>query len=204
MLDKMNAQKHVKFEASKVPKMPSETETSTNSHELNITDLNYYNDKNKLFSISVPNTRGLVLIDLNDIKRIYLERIDLDPDWDSNAEGAKTANILCNNDYSILILGGNHSLWTHKYTRYQTKIQKCSNMLGKYSRHSFGICSISESVYVVSGCDGDETVSNCERYNSRTDEWKSLGKSIKPVRNCSICVFNNSVIYRFGGLTHDG
>lgn len=64
-------------------------------------------------------------------------------------------------------------------------------MIGKISRHSFSICNVYSEIYVVGGCDGDIITNHCERYDAKTNSWKRLAPFVTPVKNASVCVFNN-------------
>ncbi|KAL4453697.1 hypothetical protein ABPG74_009593 [Tetrahymena malaccensis] len=202
----LQSQKHVKFEPKVEPVVQNNTQNVLK--KININDVNNFQEKNKLISLSPVDQKSLVLIDLNDTKHIYLEKIELENDINSiedytNPEGCKCTNILYENQYQIFIMGGNKSLNTHKYMRYSNSLVECAKMLGKTSRHSFGICSIYTDIYVIGGCDGEIITNQCERYDTRTNSWKRLSPLLTPVKNASVCVFNNQLIFKFGGILYD-
>lgn len=116
-------------------------------------------------SICPEGERSMVLIDLNDTKHPYLERIDLEGNSRNN-EGCKCINILIETIYSIYVLGGMNSLANRKFTRFTTHLIDCAPMPGKIGRYSFAVCTVFTQIYVIGGYDGDILTGNCDRFDT--------------------------------------
>ena len=61
------------------------------------------------------------------------------------------------------------------------------------------MCSIETTVFAIGGCDGEQSIADCEYYNGV--EWKEM-KSMTRARRGVKAVAVGTIIYAIGG--HDG
>jgi len=68
------------------------------------------------------------------------------------------------------------------------------------TREEFGFCYMSKNLFAVGGL-VDGVISNkCERFDIRANKWIKIAPMTRPLREVSICSFNNRYLYRFFGI----
>ena len=109
-------------------------------------------------------------------------------------------------DGSIYLIGGHYkekNITSNETYRYNWDSKGFINRADMYtSRKSFGICYNSGFIYVVGGFNYNEGyLEKCEKYEVLKDKWTNID-SLKggSASSCSICIFNRTQIFKFGGL----
>jgi len=92
---------------------------------------------------------------------------------------------------------GSNTLHVYNYKQhslYEKPAMLCQN------RKEFGLCYMSKNVFAIGGV-VDGVISNkCERYDIRANKWIKIAPMSRPLREVSICSFNNRYLYRFFGI----
>lgn len=94
---------------------------------------------------------------------------------------------------------------TYIYDNIENTLKKKAKL--NYPRNSHGICIFRDHIYVVGGCVDDEGYTNkCERYEisryyeKTIGEWEVIGSLNEPAFAPSLSNFNDTYLYKFGGI----
>jgi len=92
---------------------------------------------------------------------------------------------------------GSNTLHLYNY-KGQTLIEKAP--MNCKTRSAFGLCYMSKNLFAIGGLVNGQISSNCERYDIRSNKWIKLAPMSRPLREVSVCSFNNRYIYRIFGI----
>jgi len=184
--------------------------TIRNKEEVDIDKKEYFNTNcnSKFIHFFQPNSQNLYLHNLVqpfDNLDDSAKKIALDIDFDISPHhkslitpagmifiaGAKPE--LAN---SQVVHGSNtlHVLNFKNYSLFEKPAMLCT------TREEFGFCYMSKNLFAIGGI-VDGVISNkCERYDIRANKWIKIAPMTRPLREVSVCGFNNRYLYRFFGI----
>jgi hypothetical protein len=92
---------------------------------------------------------------------------------------------------------GSNTLHVYNYKNH-TLFEKPSMMCE--NRKEFGLCYMSKNVFAIGGVVNGAISNKCERFDIRANKWVKIAPMTRPLREVSLCSFNNRYLYRFFGI----
>ena len=189
---------------------------------------NYFNvQRNYLFSFK-NNTKSIVLFDIEYNNFIPLDLSDILTNFPNFNSSIQFEFIDNNDSYLLFITGGNERIikgnnnyssdsfliiniklninidsknkidYTKKYIiEYKDKMPLCK------SHHS--TIFYNNNLYIIGGYDNNKIVSKeCFYFSYKNKSWHNMPNLNMPRANCSICLYNKSILYIFRGRNNEG
>ena len=189
---------------------------------------NYINIQRRFLFSFKNNTKFLILFDTEYNYFVPLDLSDILPDFPNFNSSIQFEFIENNDKYLLFITGGNERIINEK-TNYsndsfliinikinidinaKNKINykkkyiieyKDKMPLGK-SNHS--IIYYNDDLYAIGGFDNNRKASNdCFYFSYKNKKWNNLPKLNIPRANSSVCLYNKTLLYLFGGRNNEG
>lgn len=151
------------------------------------------------FMHSFPDLyQKFVYIKINDLNQIFYEIQDLDIDFITPANHRSIA-IKEDKEFLIFLLGGKNTNNVFSYNPENKNLLQKQNMLCSFQRKSFGVCYFNGYLYVAGGYVDNEITDQSEIYDIQSDNWVKIDRLHEACVDLSLCVFNESFIFKFGG-----
>ncbi|KAL4496201.1 hypothetical protein ABPG72_012938 [Tetrahymena utriculariae] len=185
---------------------------SQTSCQIEIYDIEYaYEKKPKKYkglAFVTPYTNILNIIHVNEKKNAYIEKVEMI--LPERVVIPHEHSIIVTpgvGEFKIFILGGEDSIQVLQYdSNKDGKLVKKSNMIASIERRQFGICTIERDsqILVATGIRDEQLTNQCEIYDLNSNCWTKISNVNVPVVGSSLCLFNKSSVYKFGGVDANG
>ena len=189
---------------------------------------NYINIQRRFLFSFKNNTKFLILFDTENNYFVPLDLSDILQDFPNFNSSIQFEFIENNDKYLLFITGGNERIINEK-TNYsndsfliinvkinidintKNKINYKKKYLIEYkdkmpkgkSNHS--IIFYNDNLYIIGGFDSNKKASNdCFYFSYKNKKWNDLPKLNIPRANSSVCLYNKSLLYLFGGRNNEG